>query len=184
MYQTHAVAIQQEALWDIRIPKATVVFASQTIQFPLVKVGKAIDSIGELYYNSPMLNNAMKKSTFKWAERQKALPMTWLREQSLPAQIDYFRTIPGIGCAKAGFLCQLLLGTGGCLDIHNLRKFNLKPTQSTDKYCENLVKVGLTTEQLWDDWCQYVYVRDGRFTSPNHVSFVHYQFITKAKELF
>lgn len=184
MYQTHARAIQNRCLKDPEWVKGVVLFTSQTIQYPLYQVEKALDTIFWEGYNSNHLQNKMKRNTYKWLMKQKALPVTYIVSKSLEEQIDYFRSIPGIGTAKAGFLTQMICGTGGCLDSHNLERFKLKPTQSTRKYLENLKLIGRTTEQLWDDWCQELPMKDTRWNSGDQVSFVHYTNIENATRNF
>ena len=79
--------------------------------------------------------------------------------------------VPGLGIAKAGFAAQLIYGLSGCLDTHNLRRFNLSVRRwqwSSYKGCRpatrernvaeyNSAVDGLGgTAWLWDDWCRYV----------------------------
>jgi thermostable 8-oxoguanine DNA glycosylase len=44
---------------------------------------------------------------------------------SLESLILEYLAIPGLGIVKASFLCQLTVGDGACLDIHNLRAMGL-----------------------------------------------------------
>lgn len=96
----------------------------------------------------------------------------------------------GLGLAKAGFVAQLAFGVAGCLDTHNLRRFNLgarvfdnfcqrKTARNrramVQRYCDICDKLG-GTEFLWDSWCRYVATesRNARqYESPNHVSLIH-----------
>ena len=44
------------------------------------------------------------------------------RERELMA---HFASLPGLGLVKAGFMVQLAFGLGGCLDRHNIDRFDL-----------------------------------------------------------
>ena len=81
--------------------------------------------------------------------------------------IDIVTEIPGFGVPKAGFASQLIHGSGGCLDVHNLRMYNI-----TDNFNVNGVSPGLKAKRidnyvricknlggakkLWDTWCTFV----------------------------
>lgn len=96
--------------------------------------------------------------------------------------------IPCIGPAKAGFIAQMVYGLGGCIDGHNLTRFEL-PTRTfrLDKlhvslrrryailqdYLRFCRKVG-GARRLWDDWCCYVSERDPvNYRTPDYVSELH-----------
>lgn len=98
------------------------------------------------------------------------------------ALMRVFMRIPGIGFAKAGFLCQLLYGRVGCLDTHNLVRFGIpsrrfrsdlsarrvnKLTHEYVRLCDSLGGCA----QLWDGWCEYVGHREG--DSAEHISALH-----------
>ena len=96
--------------------------------------------------------------------------------------------IPNIGPAKAGFITQMVYGLSGCIDGHNLSRFELpertfrldKKAHSPRRQCAIVRdynrfcrKVG-GTERLWDDWCGYVSEKDPvNYLSPEHVSALH-----------
>lgn len=105
--------------------------------------------------------------------------------------------IPGFGPVKAGFVLQLAYGISGCLDTHNLRRFNLpkgafagyKARTGKGKlamlrrYVRALHKVTNTsrygdptapTRALWDTWCEYVYSRQpAKYANASAVSWEH-----------
>ena len=96
------------------------------------------------------------------------------------------QNIPCIGLVKAGFMLQCLAGEVGCLDCHNLRKHDMPETsfkmahnRVTDA---NLRKVSIYvqtcqdlggSEVLWNEWCEGMADRYGRFEDGNAVSFLH-----------
>jgi hypothetical protein len=94
--------------------------------------------------------------------------------------------VPGLGLAKAGFVSQMIYGVSGCLDGHNLERFQIpftaykdakRKTPSTksalirdyNRVCANLGG----TEHLWNSWCQYVADRDANYVDADHVSRLH-----------
>lgn len=77
--------------------------------------------------------------------------------------------IPGIGLAKAGFIVQMIYGRSGCIDTHNLMRFNLPlrafreihprsrsrtVMRKVRLYNETVEACG-GTETLWNTWCEY-----------------------------
>ena len=102
--------------------------------------------------------------------------------------IEYFASLWGFGPAKAGFVTQLIYGIGGCLDTHNLKRFNI-PMRTFDSYQQlktvkarrrkiaqyvKLVYEHGGPEQLWDTWCHYVADNQpALYHSASHVSTLH-----------
>lgn len=82
-------------------------------------------------------------------------------------RLTVYMRIPGIGIAKAGFICQLVFGTVGCLDSHNLRRFGkpqdyFKVKQSAKARADQIAEyidlcrsVG-GSEYLWNSWCELI----------------------------
>jgi hypothetical protein len=84
--------------------------------------------------------------------------------------------IPGIGLPKAGFIAQLAYGRVGCLDTHNLSRFDLEAKDFATsglhrdgEALSNRIARYLATcrrfggcEQLWNTWCDYVAQRRPR----------------------
>jgi len=106
-----------------------------------------------------------------------------------------FLKIPGLNLAKAGFVCQLVAGLVGCMDIHNIKTYgvdaksleynkNCKTSRGIDNNRKKLIKyINLChdygTENLWNSWCSMIadkYPRD--FVDSNHVSELHYTYLT------
>lgn len=75
--------------------------------------------------------------------------------------------VPGLGPAKAGFACQIIYGLSGCLDTHNLKRFNLPERTFRGreaKYSEKRFRQIIRDYNafcrraggaafLWDSWC-------------------------------
>lgn len=101
--------------------------------------------------------------------------------------MDTALTIPGLGLAKAGFLCQLLGDQrAACLDSHNLKlhglaeiRYRKEMTPRTraarvTSYLEQCDALG-GPSVLWDSWCNHIatlrpkHWRDGHHVSQYHV---------------
>lgn len=104
-------------------------------------------------------------------------------DASPDALLRVLMTVPGLGLAKAGFTLQMIYGISGCIDTHNIARFNLPARQfqsgqkSVDRrripaYNAMVDRLG-GTEALWDDWCEYVAARDGSYLNADHVSQLH-----------
>ena len=106
-----------------------------------------------------------------------------------------FLKIPGLNLPKAGFVCQLVAGLVGCMDIHNIKTYgvdaksleynkNCTTSRGIDNNRKKLIKyINLChdygTENLWNSWCSLIadkYPRD--FVDGNHVSELHYTYLT------
>ena len=105
-----------------------------------------------------------------------------------------FLKIDGLGLAKAGFVCQLVGGLVGCMDVHNIKTYGVEPNSlklnknlKTSKGLENnrrKMEKYITlchdygTENLWNSWCSMIankYPKD--FLDGNHVSELHYTYL-------
>ena len=102
--------------------------------------------------------------------------------------------VPGLGMAKAGFLCQLLTGDGGCLDMHNVERFGLKPNvwnirrrkdvAAQIREVDDKISLYLSlcescggSEKLWDEWCELLNERVSTFHNADDVSRRHYIYL-------
>ena len=97
--------------------------------------------------------------------------------------------IPGLNLAKAGFVMQLMFGRVGCMDVHNVRRFKIKPADITimktngavgkDKKIKKYLSLCTgyrNSETLWDSWCNLVANKScnsKHFDSGNDVSWFH-----------
>ncbi len=94
--------------------------------------------------------------------------------------------VPSLGPAKAGFVAQMIYGLSGCIDTHNLARFNL-PARAMEVHKRNPARCRATlrdynafcrkvggTEALWDGWCAYLAERDPvNYPSAYRVSELH-----------
>lgn len=102
--------------------------------------------------------------------------------------LSYLCELPGFGPAKAGFVAQLVYGVAGCIDTHNLARFQIpsrrfdnykqiKTAKSRQKriklYVETCAELG-GCAKLWDGWCAYVAANQPKiYRDANHVSALH-----------
>ena len=99
----------------------------------------------------------------------------------------YIIMLPGFGIPKAGFVCQLIFGTVGCIDRHNLARYGLdakafrSDTTSVARLRERIntylvVCSSIGCGELWDSWCDFVAAKrpktfiNGYAVSALHVS--------------
>lgn len=105
-----------------------------------------------------------------------------------------FLKVPGLGLAKAGFLCQLLTGHSGCLDMHNIARFDLdakhlmipKRKNVADQIAAvddaiafylRLIDACGGSEKLWDEWCETLNDKVSTFHSADDVSRRHWIYL-------
>jgi hypothetical protein len=108
--------------------------------------------------------------------------------------IMLFLEVPGLGLPKAGFVCQLVAGKAGCLDVHNFRKYlpEVDASKGTPSYLQTsgnslatkekkahvyldiIEKKCGGTRKVWDNWCAHMsMLYPHHFPTPWHVSNVH-----------
>lgn len=108
-------------------------------------------------------------------------------QENFPAVLERLTRMHGFGLVKAGFVCQLVFGFGGCIDSHNMVLYGIDRKQlridgikshkkRLDKCREYLAlceKLG-GSEILWDNWCEYVAQQQpNTFESAYDVSELH-----------
>ena len=93
--------------------------------------------------------------------------------------------VPSLGPAKAGFTAQMIYGLSGCIDTHNLTRFNLparhfEAQRHRSKFYpllhdyNSFCRRAGGTEALWDGWCTYLAGRDPvNYASAEIVSALH-----------
>ena len=112
------------------------------------------------------------------------------------ALMAVFLRVDGLGIPKAGFMCQLMAGLVGCMDVHNIRLYRLdikdlslsknpKTSKGVDAnnkkvwaYIDMCHDIG--TESLWDNWCNFLATKSKKWIDGAHVSAVHYSYLTDA----
>ncbi len=105
-----------------------------------------------------------------------------------------FLKVPGLALPKAGFLAQLVVGKAGCLDMHNVERFDLDPKvwairpradanaqvrEIDDKIALYLQLCELCggTEKLWNEWCEHLNDKVSTFYNADDVSRRHWVYV-------
>ncbi len=169
------------ALLTIRQPLRDAV-----LDYPLVRRGdRAVRSLFGSKHEGLSFINRRAPALYERCEEAFELMDDEDAEASI---VDALCDIPSIGPAKAGFITQMVYGLSGCIDSHNLNRFELPERtfrlnktgvsaskrrailQSYNAFCR---KVG-GARRLWDDWCCYVSGRDPvNYPTADFVSGLH-----------
>jgi len=202
MYKTHAIEISEHAL---KTPKGlldVITFTFSTIQQPLSTSLNQLNDIDINGIDSKYLFGS-KRNGLKYA-RENIVKLFWdvqeLKKESLTdveivcKAVRLFMEIPGLGCVKASFVCQMLGFNVACIDSHNLNRLGMAlkdvtiPTSLTEKTKMKKIKayVHLTQKQgtvyWWDSWCDYVAEKGGMnkaLTTGEMVSEFHVQCVIR-----
>lgn len=181
---------------DKLVTVGTMVLLSIRMQW--VGVGTQMASVRELGVDSPTLWG-FKRDGYVYLRDNKAklydavkdyrAGRSWLNDL-----MREFLKVPGLGLAKAGFLCQLVTGDAGCLDMHNIEKYQLDArhlnvpkrklmadqVQATDDsiafYLDLCERCG-GSEKLWDEWCNLLNDKVGTFHNADDVSRRHWIYL-------
>lgn len=108
--------------------------------------------------------------------------------------MEVFLRVTGLGIPKAGFVCQLMAGLVGCMDVHNIRMYGLdikslslaknpKTSKGIDANNRKVVAYidmchDIGTEKLWNNWCNFLATKSKKWRDGSHVSAVHYSYLT------
>ena len=194
MYSRDVPRIQQyvqdkgpDGLLDV----ATFVLA--TIQNALSRVKGEVSDIKMKGVASKALWGS-KRGGYEYVDNNKQSLFNSLVEKPMGIDAALALTLdtPGMGLPKASFMLQCLGYNVGCLDSHNLTRFNV-PISATqigkvsdktkmikvDKYISLTRKLG-GSEELWNSWCIYVAGNRANKTLPtgDMVSAYHYEAIS------
>ncbi len=181
---------------DKLLTVGTMVLASIRMQW--VGVGTQMESIRELGVDSGCLWGFKKDGYVYLRDNRKALYKHVRDYRAGKMWLDdlmrEFVKVPGLGLPKAGFLCQLLVGRSGCLDMHNVDRFGLdakawmiRPRKDPAAQLRELDdKISLYlklieacggTEKLWDEWCEHLNDRWSVFHNADDVSRRHWIYL-------
>ncbi len=109
-----------------------------------------------------------------------------------PAELlNVFLRVPGFALVKAGFLCQIFNGTVGCIDLHNVKMYNVSRCDLRYEPCKPETMAGKRaryvalceglggSHALWSRWCDYVAsARPKNWSDGAEVSRFHVDVIT------
>jgi hypothetical protein len=105
-------------------------FVLLTVQQPLDTVPSAMKDVDREGIESKYLWG-FKRDAYEYMQKNKeqiysdamnlaSIPDPEIAERELLA---YFAAMPGLGLVKAGFVLQLCFSLGGCIDTHNVKRF-------------------------------------------------------------
>jgi hypothetical protein len=185
MFHNHQTRIGRFARAKAENMAKVATFVILTVQAPLKRIPGDMATVAELGYSAPCIWGFKHDALRFWRQHAEEaydrLQALWLDPGLSHAEFDqealeYVAALPGFGLVKGGFFLQLCYGRVGCLDTHNIARFNLAPRhfcaarfkgakqQATKarvvgEYiltCENLGGAAA----LWDGWCEYVAKND------------------------
>lgn len=200
MYDTHQRTIEQYAKANANNWFKVIQFVLLTIQQPLWQVPKQMRQVNREGRDANCLwgikgpawtwHNENKNKTYDYAMLLDSVNPN--PEWAAHDLLMYIADLPGLGLAKGGFLAQCVFGLVGCLDSHNVARFNLSMSQvsaSAFKSAKTLETkrrkvsdyLALCQELggcqgLWDSWCDYLYERNpdgGHYANAFAVSAIH-----------
>ena len=201
MYHRDQKAIQRYALENADNMARVYTFVLLTIQQQLSLVGDAMRDVDNQGVESRFLWG-FKDPAYTWLQENKHT----IYDNSLDVYdkildeqlceyllLNYFSRLPGLGIVKGGFMVQLCFGMSGCIDTHNLKRMGIDPAtynatsfkrssvkrqqETLDSYMD-MIHLWGGSEQMWNDWCQYVADKlPDTFDDADHVSRVHWEAI-------
>ena len=201
MYKIHAKAVQDYSKLSSDNLADVILMVVLSIQQPWYAVGEQLKDVKKLGRDSRFIwGNKIKtfdslqaKKDFIYSQYLAVLNSSKSDDDRALSLMNVFLQIDGLGLAKAGFVCQLTAGLVGCIDIHNIRIYNIpqkdlafsktiKSKTLKNKKISNYISVCHTigTESLWDTWCCSLATKTKRFEDGFHVSKVHYDFLQDA----
>ena len=190
MFSMHQKAISEFALSSNVGLERTFRLVFLSIRQPFHTMQKQMQDVDENGMQSPYLFG-WKRSGLAFVranastlrETLKAVPEGYGDAQAL---LDV-ATVPGLGLVKAGFVLQLVTGSAGCIDSHNMERFGLNANafkygaSASDAlkrkkalaYLDACWKAG-GCASLWDGWCDYVAAQQPKhWTDGMEVSKMH-----------
>ena len=198
MYDIHAIKIQKFSKESAENLADVILMVVLSIQQDWRSVGKQIQDVKE--------HGA--ESRFLWGNKAKTYKFLAARKNFLYSQflaainskksdndkalslMKIFLQVPGLGLAKAGFVCQLTAGLVGCIDTHNIRIYGIDENhlkismkvknkdlvfKKIEKYIDICHNIG--TEKLWNNWCEYLSTKNKFWRDGFHVSEVHQHYV-------
>lgn len=197
MFNPHARQIAQFAQQTPEGLARVGQFVILTIQTPLARVPSSMRQVDKMGHSATELWGT-KSEALAWIQRNAAKLHSQLLEDWYDTRVPeeefcegwlamLARQWPGIGIAKAGFFLQLSFNRIGCLDTHNLERFNIPERAFRDakkrtpvrlaqlcrQYVETCERFG-GVEGLWDSWCEYVAGKfPAMYRSAEYVSELH-----------
>ena len=171
----------------------TVTFVLATIQQQLETVPRIVTEFVELGSASAKAFGS-KANGLDWLKHNKGKLYTaaMLTQRKPRKLLNAFLAVPGLGLVKAGFAAQLFANQVGCLDLHNIKLYDiplsalrygykLKPETQRKKQQTyvDLCKALGGSAALWTRWCDYLAtLRPNNWANGEEVSQFHVDVVT------
>ena len=202
MFNTHCKAVQEYSQRNANNMADVVLMVVLSIQQNWLSVGDQLKDVRLERRDSKFLwGNKIKTYDYLMSNKSKmfaqvkaVLNSHKTYDDKAKSLMTIFLKVDGLGIPKAGFCCQLIAGMVGCMDVHNIKMYNLdansfklNPNPKTDKaFASNQQKITsyinlcheYGCEQLWDSWCDMLATKSKKWQDGNHVSEVHYTYLT------
>ena len=193
MFTTHQKSIGR---WGRKSPDNTswiIAMVLLSIQQHWDQIGNQLIDLKENGLDSKYLFGS-KRSGWDYvvANKKELHEAIYSRNLPMAEKLLAVASIPNIDLIKAGFVLQLCIGKVGCLDVHNLRRFGLKPQAFKTyglKYDTALGKAKLYVkvcedlggcEYLWNSWCDLLAEKyPNKYKNGQHVSRLHKDYVMK-----
>lgn len=147
----------------------TFVICSQNQHF--YRVGTILNALHTRGLDDCGYLNGHQKRGIAYVTQHAGVLRAQLRHQTDLERMRLLIELPSLGIVKAGFVVQLVFGSVGCLDRHNLkvlgldaRSFNRAPVSSValtarlQMYLSTCALLG-TSETIYDGWCSLIATR-------------------------
>jgi hypothetical protein len=200
VYKQHATKVQAYAQQSADNMAWVILLVICSIRMNWLTVGDQLKDIKELKHDSRFLKNRTRAKAYKYISAHKHKMYGQMmavinshkndNDDRAMSLMKVFIRVPGLGLAKAGFVCQLCVGLVGCIDSHNLKLYGLDPrcldydksiknqallAEKKRNYIEICHSYG--TEFLWNKWCEHVATGSPHWIDGDHVSAVHYTYL-------
>ena len=201
MFNTHCKAVQEYSQRNANNMADTVLMVVLSIQQNWLGVGEQMADVRANKLDSKFLwGNKIKTYEYlmsnkhkMFAQVQAVLNSSRTYDEKAFSLMKIFLRVDGLGLPKAGFCCQLIAGMVGCMDVHNIKMydldpktFKLNPKPKTSKAIEsnnfktrNYIDLchAYGCDNLWNSWCENLATKSKRWQDANHVSEVHYTYL-------
>lgn len=201
MFNTHCKAVQEYSQRNANNMADTVLMVVLSIQQNWLSVGEQMADVRANKLDSKFLwGNKIKTYEYLMSNKHKmfaqvkaVINSSKSYDEKAFSLMTIFLRVDGLGLPKAGFCCQLIAGMVGCMDVHNIKMYDIDPkmlklnpkpktakavesnNQRTRTYINLCHAYGC--DNLWNSWCENLATKSNRWQDANHVSEVHYTYL-------
>ena len=133
MFNTHCKAVQEYSQRNANNMADVVLMVVLSIQQNWLSVGDQLKDVRLERRDSKFLwGNKIKTYDYLMSNKSKmfaqvkaVLNSHKTYDDKAKSLMTIFLKVDGLGIPKAGFCCQLIAGMVGCMDVHNIKMYNL-----------------------------------------------------------